>query len=385
MYLDYTPEQRALQTELRALMTRLMTDEVRAELLAREAGGPHYTRVLRALGDDGWLGIGWPTEHGGRGMSAVSQFIFFDEVQRAGFPIPLLTLNTVGPTLVAHGSPEQRQRYLPPILRGECHFSIGYTEPASGTDLASLRTRAERDGDHYVVTGQKIWNSYGSIADYVWLAVRTDPDARRHKGISVLIVPTDAPGVSISPMQPLGDNEVSAMYFEGVRVPVENRVGPENGGWRLITSQLNHERVALMSVGPMQRLAEETRDWAAGADLLGVPWVQAHLGWVDAHLEVLRLLNWQQAWRMDAGSIDPSEASTIKVFGSEMYIEACRRLGEVLGAAGVLASDAHGAALRGDLERFYRSVMVLTFGGGTNEVQRDIIGQVALRLPRAGR
>jgi alkylation response protein AidB-like acyl-CoA dehydrogenase len=385
MYIDYTPEQRALQQELRDYLERLMTPALRDELRRTEGGGPEYSRALQQLAADRWLGLGWPEAHGGRGRPAIEEFIFFDEVQRAGFPIPLLTLNTVGPTLVHFGSDAQRAEYLPRILAGRCHFSIGYTEPGAGTDLAGLQTRAVRDGDAYVVNGQKIWNSLGSFADYIWLAARTDPDAPKHEGISILIVPTDAPGVSMTPMQALGGNEVSAVYLEDVRVPAGNLVGGENRGWKLITTQLNHERIALMSVGPLARLTSETRALAAASGILEAPWASLSLARVEAKLEVLRLMNWKLAWDIERGAVDYADASAIKVYGSELYVEAYRLLLEVLGPAGALRQGSAGAALRGEVERYYRATLVLTFGGGTNEVQRDIIAMAGLRLPRSRR
>jgi alkylation response protein AidB-like acyl-CoA dehydrogenase len=266
MYFDYTPEQKALRDELRAYFDHLITDELLSELDAVEGGGPLYQGAMQQLGADGWLGIGWPKEHGGQGRGPIEQFIFFDEVQRAGFPVPILTLNTVGPTLLKFGTAEQKATYPPRILEGKCHFSIGYTEPASGTDLASLTTSAVRDGDDYVINGQKIWTSLADHADYMWLACRTDPDAPAHKGISIIIVPADAEGVQITPMHALGENNVHAVYYDNVRVPVGNVVGGENRGWHLITTQLNHERVALCSVGedePCARLRQARSAQAA--------------------------------------------------------------------------------------------------------------------------
>lgn len=205
------------------------------------------------------------------------------------------------------------------------------------------------------------------------------------------MLPMDAEGVSLTPIDNLGGSSIFTVYLDKVRVPLENLVGPEDKGWRLITSQLNHERVALMMVGPLQRLLEETRAWAAetegpeGGAVLDQPWVQASLAWVDAHLEALRLLNWRQAWHLGHGVLTPQEASGIKVYGSELYVEAHRRLLEVVGAAGLIERGSPGALLRGHLERHYRATLVLTFGGGTNEVQRDIIAQVGLGLPRQRR
>jgi alkylation response protein AidB-like acyl-CoA dehydrogenase len=389
MYIDYTPEQKALKEELRDYFAKLMTPELEQELRTSEGGGPQYRIALKKMGADGWLGIGWPKEYGGQGRSPVDQFIFFDEVQRAGFPIPLLTLNTVGPTIMRFGSAEQRAKFLPAILRGEVHFSIGYTEPEAGTDLASLKTRAIADGDAYIVNGQKVFTSLALHADYIWLAVRTNPEAAKHKGISLLIVDAHAKGLSMTPTPMLGDNPLCTTYYEDVRVPRENLVGEENQGWKIITTQLNHERVALLSAGIVSRPFEEVRAWAHdtcdadGRRVIERPWVQASLARVHARLEVLRLLNWRQACSIEGGALSPAEASTVKVYGSEFYVEAFRLLLEVLGAAGALKHGSPGAALRGRIERYYRSTLVLTFGGGTNEVQRDIICMAGLGIPRA--
>jgi alkylation response protein AidB-like acyl-CoA dehydrogenase len=389
MHLEFTPEQKALRDELRTYFTRLMTPELVEELAHSEGGGSQYRRALQQMGRDGWLGIGWPREYGGQGRSSLEQFIFFDEVQRAGFPIPLLTLNTVGPTIMKFGTAEQRQKYLPPILRGELHFSIGYTEPEAGTDLASLKTRAVRDGDFWVINGQKVFTSLALHADYIWLAVRTDPEAPKHKGISLIIVDAKQKGVSMTPTPVLGDNPLCTTYYEDMRVPVENLVGKENHGWKIITTQLNHERVALFSPSFVERALEDVRAWAAatrdghGRRRLDEPWVQAALARVHARLQILRLMNWKQAWSIDRGPLSPAEASTVKVYGSELYVEAYRLLMEVLGPAGALQRGSTGALLGGRLERYYRSTLVLTFGGGTNEVQRDIICMAGLGIPRA--
>lgn len=391
MHIEYTGEQKALREELRAFMAELMTAELERELIDTHGGGPLYHEAMKKLGAAGWLGIGWPKEHGGLGRSAVDQFIFFDEVQRVGFPVPILTLSTVGPTLLQFGTDEQKAFYPPRILKGECHFSIGYTEPQSGTDLASLRTSAVLDGDEWVINGQKIWTSLADHADYMWLACRTDPDAAPHKGISMIIVPVDSPGVEVTKMHALGDNNTHAVYYDNVRVPKTNLVGELNGGWRLITTQLNHERVALNACGPIQRIAAEIRDWAAetesgqGGMVLDLPWVRANLGKVRARLSALELMNCKQAWAIDQGQLGMADASAIKVYGSELYVEASRLLMEILGAAGPLHEESAGAVLAGELERFYRTSLVLTFGGGVNEVQRDIIAMAGLGLPRMGR
>jgi alkylation response protein AidB-like acyl-CoA dehydrogenase len=389
MYIDYTPEEKKLRAELRAYFDELVTPELLDEISGTDGGGPLYTRALRRMGADGWLGIGWPKEFGGRERPAIEQYVFFDEVQRAGFPIPFLTLCTVGPTVMKYGTDEQKTRMLPAILRGELHFAIGYTEPEAGTDLASLRTRAVREGEDYVVSGQKAFTSLAEYADYVWLAVRTDPDAPKHKGISILMVDTRLPGVSITPIHTLGGNRTNATFYDGVKVPVSMRVGRENEGWRLITTQLNHERVALMSPGPVARFIEEVTAWAredrGGRRVIDEPWVQLALARARAHIEVLELMTWRQASNIDRGVLDAAESSTVKVFGSESFVTIYQLLLEVLGPAGSLKKGSPGALLRGRMETYYRTTLVLTFGGGVNEVQRDIIAAAGLRMPRGAR
>ena len=389
MFIDYTDKEKALRVEIRDYFRELFTAELREELKTSEGGTPEYTRALKKMGADGWLGIGWPKEFGGQDRPTMEQFIFFDEVQRAGFPIPFLTLNTVGPTLTKFGSDEQRAFFLPKILKGELHFTIGYTESSAGTDLASLKTTAVRDGDEYVINGQKVFSSLAHFADYMWLAVRTDPGVAKHKGISLIIVPADAPGVSQTPIHTMGDNQTATVYYDNVRVPVTNLVGEENSGWKLITTQLNHERVALMAVGPLQRFIEEVRDWALcttfadGSRVIEQPWVQRNLAYLDTKTEVLKLMNWQQTQCIQEDRLMPADASAVKVFGSEFFVEGYRLLMEILRESGSLKQDSAGAFLEGKLERFYRALLVLTFGGGTNEVQRDIISMAGLRMPRS--
>jgi len=386
MHIALTDEQLELRDELRRYFADLMTEEVVAEMSVGE-GGPLYRRTIKKMAQDGWLGIGWPTEYGGQGRGMIDQLIFADEAQRAGAPVPFLTLNTVGPTIMHFGTDDQRQRFLPGILSGDIHFSIGYTEPNAGTDLASLQTRAVRDGDEYVVNGQKVFTSLIEHADYVWLAVRTDPDAPKHKGISMLIVPTASPGFSWTPINTMGDAPTSTTYYQDVRVPAANLVGEENRGWELITTQLNHERVALCNPGGIQQLLDDTTRWAQqhkgpdGVRLIDHEWVQLNLARVHAKVEFLKLMNWKVAWGLDKG-LNPADASVTKVFGSEFYVEAYRLLLEVFGPVGYLKDGSPDAVLRGRIERWYRATLIFTFGGGTNEIQRDIIAMLGLGMPR---
>ncbi len=385
MQLALTAEQQELKDEVRSYFVDLVHEV--------EGSGDQettYTRYIRRMGEDGWLGLGWPVEYGGQARGPIDQMIFVEESHWAGVPLPLLTLNSVGPTLMALGTDEQKARILPGILRGEVHFAIGYTEPSAGTDLASLKTRAIRDGDEYVINGEKLYTSAIAQADYVWLATRTDPDVAKHKGLSVFIVPTDAEGFHWTPLSLIVGDITSSTFYEDVRVPAENLVGGENQGWKLITNQLNHERVALCPASGLLRSIDEVRTWAQtekladGRRVIDQEWVRLHLARLHAKVEVLKLLNWKVAWAADKG-LNPADASATKVYGTELSLETYRLLIEVVGQAGYLPEGSPGAVLKGRLERNARSQTIFTFGGGTNEVQRDIIAMVGLGMPRAPR
>ena len=310
---------------------------------------------------------------------------------RAGAAVPLVTLNTVGPTLMQFGTDEQKERFLPAILRGEVHFAIGYTEPEAGTDLASLRTRAMRDGDEYVVNGQKVFTTGGHDADYIWLAARTAPDAPKHEGISILIVDTSDPGFSSAPFRMIGGGHNNTTYYDNVRVPVSMRVGPEHGGWNMITTQLNFERVMLGPSGGIFKALDAVAGWARetmsadGRRVIDHEWVKLNLARVRAKVEAAELFNWRVASRQEQGELNPADASAMKVFGTELRIESLRLLMEVVGAAGTLKKGSAGAVLAGNLEVEYAGATIGTFGGGVNEIQREIIGMAGLRMPRVPR
>jgi alkylation response protein AidB-like acyl-CoA dehydrogenase len=392
MYLDYTPAQAELRDELRGYLAELLTPAVRAAITAEGNRGPAVRGLRQKMGADGWLGLGWPTRYGGQGRSVLEQFVFFDEATRAGAPVPMAALNTVGPTLMRYGTDEQKDRFLPGILAGELDFAIGYTEPGSGTDLASLATRAARTDGGFLVSGTKIYTTGGDVADFVWLAARTDRDAARHRGITLLLVDTTSPGFSATPIETVGGEVTTATYYQDVFVPETMVVGEADAGWRMITSQLNAERVALAAMGGRSmELFEAVRAWAAeqrtpdGGRLIDVPWVRVTLARVHARLEAVKLLNWRLAWETHTEALTPADASAGKIVGSETDVEVFRLLLEVIGRAGFLRAGSPGAELAGVLEKAYRSAPVRIFGGGANEVQREILAQTALGLPRGKR
>jgi len=389
---EETAEHQVLRRELRAYFAEMMSDDVRAEIAADPEGSDLFRVLVRRLGADRWLGIGWPKEYGGQGRSPLDQYVFFDEVQRADAPFPFVTVNTVGPTLMRYGSEEQKARFLPGILSGEINFAIGYTEPDAGTDLASLRTRAVRDGESWIVNGNKVFTSGAGQADYVWLACRTDPEAPKHRGISILICPTGTPGFSWTPIHTVGGVATTATYYEDVRVPAENLVGEENSGWRLITNQLNHERVGLAARGGR---AEECYDavlaWCRetgagdGRMMIDLAWVRRELARVHAKLEAMRLLNWRMACAVADETLGPADSSAAKVYGTECIVDVLRALLEIVGVQGYVGDCSSTAALGGFLERESRAAQINTFGGGVNEIQRDIVAAAGLGMVRGAR
>jgi alkylation response protein AidB-like acyl-CoA dehydrogenase len=386
MHLEETPDQVALRAELRAYFAQLVTPDVRRALDDETEGGETFRRTVRQMGTDGWLGIGWPVEYGGQGRPATDQFIFFTEVQRARAPFPFVTLSTVGPMIINHGSEQQKKFFLSGILAGEINCAIGYTEPGAGTDLASLRTRAVLDGDEWVINGNKIFTSGADQADFIWLACRTDPDAPKHKGISIIMAPTTSPGFSCTPIVTVGGVATTASYYADVRVPKDALVGDLHGGWRLITGQLNHERVGLAAVGALAfRLWDEVAAWVVDQGLTDVGWIQQDLALTYALLEAQKLLTWRMTVAVATNTLAPADSSSVKVFGTESTVEIYHKLLGIVGAAGYLSPGSPGAALHGDLERAARQSQINTFGGGVNEIQREILAMAGLGMKRGAR
>ncbi|KKX63385.1 MULTISPECIES: acyl-CoA dehydrogenase family protein [Pseudomonas] len=389
MFVDLTPEQHALRHKVRDYFQALMTKDMREQLRGKE-GGELYRQTIRQMGRDGWLAVGWPKAHGGQGYAATEQLIFFEEANIAGAPLPFVTISTVGPALMAHGSELQKERFLPGIAAGEIMFAIGYSEPDAGSDLAVLKTSARQDAEGFLVNGNKLWTSGAESADFVWLAARTDPTQARHKGISLLIVDTTTPGFSHTLIHTVG-NPTAATYYDNVRVPNEMLVGELHGGWKLITSQLNHERLGLGTWSDkVVALFRRVYLWARARDEQGrramdKAWVRSSLAECYARLEAMRLINMRIAADLELDRMSVALSSTTKVFGSESAIEILRKLAAIVGANGSMRSGSAATLLEGDLEYELRSATTLTFGGGTNEIQRELIAQFGLGMPRTQR
>lgn len=394
MDFELTSEQQQLQREIYEYLDKLVTPTLLAELQDKpEAGGPEdapeYTKCLYRLGDDGWLGIGWPKEYGGQGKGPIEQYIFFDAVSGYhALPIPMLSLNAIGPTIMQVGTPEQKDRFLPPILKGRLNIGVGYTESGAGSDLASLKTTAVRDGDDYVITGQKVFTTLAEFCDYIWLAARTDPTAKKHKGISIFMVDTKSPGFTFDPIHIMGGFKSNITYYDDVRVPKDCLIGEENAGWYYINAQLAMERIGLVAHSRAGRLVDEMIRWVKqatldGARLADVPWVRTRLAEMARDTEVLRLMNYRVAWQISQGVVPFAEASMVKIFGSELFQRIHGLSLQMMGLFGQLEPGSELAPVGGKLEREYLAKMLLTFGGGANEVLRDVVAIMGLGMPRS--
>ena len=391
MKIELTKNQQKLKDELKEYFSALLNKELLSEMSDPqffEGGGPEFKKALKIMGQDGWIGLSWPKEFGGKEFTPIEQYIFVEEIMRTGFPFPFLTTESVGPMIAKYGSDWAKETIAKSILRGETIFAIGYSEPNAGTDLASLKTQALPDKEGFKINGQKIWTSLANYADYIWLAARTNNEVKKHKGISMFIVPTDDDGFSYTPIQTLGDVTTNMTYYDDIYVSKDNLVGELNSGWNLITSQLNLERLALVNHGPVDELYHQLLTLAKSTKvdsknvLSDIDWVKSNFAKIYSGLETLKLICWKQVWGMENNVLSMTDASLAKIYGSEYFIEAYRMMMEIFGELSIIRDDSL-SILNSRLERMYRTASILTFGGGTNEVQRDIISMAGLLMPRS--
>ena len=391
MKIELTKNQQKLKDELKEYFSALLNKELLSEMSDPqffEGGGPEFKKALKIMGQDGWIGLSWPKEFGGKEFTPIEQYIFVEEIMRTGFPFPFLTTESVGPMIAQYGSDWAKETIAKSILRGETIFAIGYSEPNAGTDLASLKTQAQPCKEGFKINGQKIWTSLANYADYIWLATRTNNEVKKHKGISMFIVPTDDDGFSYTPIQTLGDVTTNMTYYDDIYVSKDNLVGELNSGWNLITSQLNLERLALVNHGPVDELYHQLLSLAKSTKvdstnvLSDIDWVKSNFAKIYSGLETLKLICWKQVWGMENNVLSMTDASLAKIYGSEYFIEAYRMMMEIFGELSIIRDDSL-SILNSRLERMYRTASILTFGGGTNEVQRDIISMAGLLMPRS--
>ncbi len=394
MDLRYTQAEQSFRTGLRTwladILPSLPSKPAPNDWPGRRTYDTHWQRLLF---DAGYAGVDWPVEGGGRGSSPVEQLIFKEELERAHAPyvgVNFVGLLHAGPTVIAEGTPEQRRRYLPPILKGDEVWCQGFSEPDAGSDLASLRTRAVRDGDEYVVTGSKIWTSHAEVADYCELLVRTGTEDSRHRGITWLIMPMDSVGVEVRPLTTIaGSAEFAELFLDGVRIPVSNRVGDENDGWRVTMVTLSFERGTAF-VGDLLEAIELLSESVALAHRTGAwsdPGVRRQAGHLKAELDAL--------WALTKRNVSQAARTGVPGIGGTVfklaYTETRQKLGEfslsLLGRAGLAAHDSEGLDGLGSLpaeamvEDWLRGIS-LTIAAGTSQIQRNIVGERILGLPK---
>ncbi len=383
MYFDYPPEVKQWLEEFRRYLDRIVTPELKQELAGGigEGGGPrpHTKAFWRKLGEGGYMGLGWPEEYGGGGMSPLYLHAYNHEMSVRSLPVATVTLNMVGPALMLAGSEAQKKEFLPKILRGEVEFAIGYTEPEAGTDLASLKTRAVRDGDYYVINGQKVFTTGAESADYCWLACRTDPEAPKHRGISVIIVPLNSEGITIHPFPLMWGGRTNFVFYDNVRVPVSNCVGEENRGWYYMTAQLNFERVAISPVIGMERTFNSLCDQVRREGSNGAQeWTRTALAGMAAGIYAMKVFDLRVAGIVADAELAPSEASIIKTMANELSIKMAGEALQILGPTGLIRRGWPG----GSSFPQQRLNVNNLFGGGNNDIQRDLIATHGLNLPR---
>ena len=343
MDFELDPAQQAWLTEVREFLSQNVSDELRSEIAAHglEVPDGDVAQFRRKVGAKGWWGLNWPREYGGLGLGAVHQHLLMREFEYWGVPGPDLTVTSVAPMIMRHGTEQNKSEFLPPIARGEMTCAVGYSEPEAGTDLASLRTRAVRDGDEWVINGAKIWNSGAQRATHEWLCVRTDPQAQRHRGISVIIVPIDDPGVQIRPLYAWSGYRTNEVFFSDVRVPVSNLIGELNQGWAYITGALDLERGALTNAGDMHRAVgdlvalarQPRRDGTVPADNAAFC---RRLAQAEADVEAALLMGYEASSLLDSGVIPTVEVSVEKIFTSELRQRIADLAIDLLGPDGLL-------------------------------------------------
>jgi alkylation response protein AidB-like acyl-CoA dehydrogenase len=391
MDFNYGPEDEAFRREFRAWLKDNAQFGVRGDALSAEREGDWDARVQwhRKLNEGGWMGISWPKQYGGRGASVLQTIIYHEELERAGTAVPFtgMGISLLGPTLIHWGTEKQKQEHLPKILRGDEVWCQGYSEPNAGSDLASLQTRAVEQGDYFIVNGQKVWTSLAQHADWIFLLVRTDPDAPKHKGISYLLVDMRSPGITVRPLvQMTGASGFNEVFFEDVKVPKEHLVGEKNMGWQVAITTLMFERSSIGDSG-IAREVRELADLAKRVERNGRrAWddssVRQKIAEFASEAEALKYTGYRQLTRQLKGLPPGPEGSMMKLVGTELNLKVAMFAMELLGAYGQIEADAPFAIDRGKWSFRMLASRAPTIYGGTNQIQHNIIGERVLGLPK---
>jgi len=391
MHFELTPDQIAWRDEIRDFLKGNMTPEIESE--QREGGygvrGPLSREFLKKVEDNGWFGIGWPKEYGGMGETMVKQFIFLEEFRYAGAPMSGMTMTSLAPTIMRVGTEKMKEEWIPKIIKGDVELALGYSEPDAGSDLANLNTKAVMDGDEFVITGQKIWNSEAHLATHEFLACRTDQEAPKHKGISIILVPIDHPDITVRPIYTWGEVRTNEIFFDDVRVPKSNLVGELNKGWAYAMMALNLERFDIGCIAEVRKLLDDLivflKETVIDGEVLSKNKIIRHrIAELYSELQVCKILCYVSAWMIDVGKFPVKEMLMTKIMGSELKARVGDVGTQVMDLYGQLRQGSKRIPLNGELERLYRMAPLFRFGGGTNEIMHDTIAQKGLGLPREG-
>ena len=389
MDFGYSEENEIFRKEIRDFIKEHVTRELRAEMreMMGHGMGPLTKELILEIGKKGWIGMSWPEEYGGRNADRIDQYIFEEELVRARVPLNIGNFIEQAPAIMVAGTEEQKKFFIPALVRGEVTFALGYSEPSGGTDLASLKTRAVEDGDEYVITGQKTFTSGAENATHIYLMARTDPDAPKHDGISIFLVPIDIEGITIRPLWTLAGGRTNEVFFDGARVPKSALLGPKNGGWNIGASALNLGRAGAMRYYTYVSVFEEmlyfTRNDPLGQQLMGDAAARDRIAELYCEAQVARLFTLRSLSMVRRGIQPRYEISSEKVWGPEFLVKTTEVVSQILGPYNQLWEASDLTPHRGSFPKRYVSAMVQTFGHGSTQVMRDAIARRGLGLPRA--
>jgi len=380
----FSKEEEAFRQEVRDFLNQEVTPELREEAETGAGWGPQIWAFVRKLGAKGWLTPTWPREYGGLALPPIYRFIIHEELNyRGALPNEALVVGAgvAGPTIIMYGSEEQKKEYLPRIAKGEIEFALGYTEPQAGSDLASLQLRAEEKDDHYLLNGQKVYNTRCHYSHYHWLAVRTDANVAKHRGISLMIVDLKSPGITISPLWTVEGMRTNEVFYDNVKVPKENLVGEKNKGFLYTVTALEFERV--LSVGGLKKTLDRLIDYVKSEPSLRQnAEVRQKISQIAMEIEIARLFSYRLAWLQTRRTVANYEAAASKLFTSELSQRIASAGMHILGLRGLLRSDVKGAPIDGRIEYLCRETLLNTIAGGTSEVMRNIVATRGLEMPR---
>jgi len=387
---EYTDEQKAFQQEVRDFLKENYDPDVMdptREGMAQLVDSPPRRAFMKKLSERGWVGMSWPSEYGGRDMPGMYEYLLNEELAAAGAPLIGKGVGIVGKTIIRHGNERLKKEFLPKILNAEIEFAIGYTEPDAGSDLASMKTKAVKEGDGWRINGQKRFTTSAHFADWYWLAARTDPDAPKHKGITLFLIPMNAEGITIQPMPTLGDNEITnEVFLDDVFVHEDYVVGEVNKGWYYVSEALDFERFTLYTISAYVRKYEALRNAIReaqrdGSPLKDDPIARQRVAWFATQIEVARMHMMRVVAKASAGEVPNIESSMFKLWTTTLGQRFADEFMTMFGAAGALRKGSEGAPANGRFEHIYRYSVVDTVGAGTSEVQKNILARRGLGLP----